>query len=297
MELALPRQYSGACEPVPAAAAYIEARLRIDYTGVGMVGLPIVNPFPGAESLLVGETESTQDEARRLARRGFPSGSVVAADFQSAGRGRGGHRRWVSEPGKNLLFTIRLDPSYSSTPALPLRVAAALCRAVAALAAARGADLGDDGPRIKWPNDLLLGGRKAAGILCEAGAEGVYLGVGVNCNQRSFPAEIAARATSLAIAFGAELDRWRLLERFLGELKLELESDDWKPGVERLLWRRGEIVRFVPGLPDSGEGVEARLEGLDSCGSLLLARDEGSPAAYPAGELLLDAAFAIRERR
>jgi len=271
-----------------------------------MTSLPIANPFPGALSLLVPETLSTQDEARLLARRGFPEGSVLAAEHQSAGRGRGERRRWESEAGANLLFTLRLDGERAREPALPLRVGAALCRAAAALAAEMGRGFGaardtgaagPDGPRLKWPNDLLLGGRKAAGILCEAGAEGLFVGVGVNCNQRSFPACLAGRATSLALCLGGDINRWRLLELFLGELRLELGSEDWKSGVERLLWRRGELVRFVPGGPDSGPAMEGRLEGLDPGGALIIRPEGGPPAAFAAGELLLDGASAGPGRR
>lgn len=258
-----------------------------------MTSLPIANPFPGAGSFLIETVESTQLEARRLARLGFPPGSLVAAESQSAGRGRIPERRWLDEPGRNLLFTILLDPLAAGAPALPLRIGAALCRAVEIQAIRMDADLGRARPRLKWPNDLLLGERKAAGILCEAAPEGVYAGIGVNVNQRSFPEALAAKATSLALELGAELDRWAFLEVFLGVLRHELAEADWRPGVEELLWRRGETVRFVPGpapvegAAEARETVEGRLAGVDAEGSLLIAVGPERPRAFAAGELLL----------
>ena len=92
--------------------------------------LNLQNPFPGAACFLVKVTDSTMRDALGLARMGFPAGSLVAADFQTAGRGRFSERRWESEPGANLLFTIRLAPEAAAIPAIPLRVGAVLCRTV-----------------------------------------------------------------------------------------------------------------------------------------------------------------------
>ena len=261
-----------------------------------METLPITNPFPGAGSFLVRETTSTQDEAKRLTRLGLPSGSLVAAESQSSGRGRFAERRWESAAGVNLLFSLRLDPSMAQIPALPLRIGAALCRAAAIEAIRSGIDLGADGPRLKWPNDLLFSDRKAAGILCEACSDGVYAGIGVNCNQLSFPEGLREKATSLELELGFEIDRWVFLEIFLGVLKTELEEKEWQGGVEELLWHRGEIVSFLPGLPGACEVVRGRLEGIDSSGSLLVrpsGEHSGTAAAntvaFAAGELLIGA--------
>jgi BirA family biotin operon repressor/biotin-[acetyl-CoA-carboxylase] ligase len=260
-----------------------------------MDSLPIANPFPGALSYLVRETGSTQEEAKRLGRAGLPSGSLVAAEIQSAGRGRFPERPWRSEPGLNLLFTLRLDASCAALPALPLRVGAALCKAARLQARGMGRGFRGGEARVKWPNDLLIGDRKAAGLLCEAGAEGVFVGIGVNCNQAAFPPEIEGKATSLAIELGAEIDRWAFLELVLGAIKAALEEEGWKAGVEELLWKRGELVRFMPGLPRGGgqeELIEGRLEGLDPSGAILIrpagaAGAEAAPLAFAAGELSL----------
>jgi BirA family transcriptional regulator, biotin operon repressor / biotin---[acetyl-CoA-carboxylase] ligase len=262
--------------------------------------LALRNPFPGGLSYKIASTPSTQIEARALVQNSrlpggldFPSGSLIVAEEQSRGRGRFPERRWESEAGKNLLFTLFLDPSATTfegefPAALPLKIGAALCSAVAAYA-------GTDrlSPRLKWPNDLMLGDRKAAGILCEAGSNGVFAGVGLNCNQLDFPPELEVKATSLARELGREVERWALLEGFLEALVARLRDPDWRRKAEGLLWRRGEDLRFLPG----SEGAEGRggrgalfgrIEGIAEDGSLLF-REEGASHArsFVSGELSL----------
>ncbi|MGO8692791.1 MAG: biotin--[acetyl-CoA-carboxylase] ligase [Rectinemataceae bacterium] len=252
--------------------------------------IPLRNPFAGAACFLVKETDSTMRDALGLARMGFPAGSLVAADFQTAGRGRFGDRRWESEPGANLLFTLRLAPEAAAIPAVPLRVGAVLCRTVVLYSIRKGIVL-KARPFLKWPNDLLIRDRKAAGVLCESKPEGeeagLYVGIGVNCNQTAFPAPIATASTSLAAELGAPVDRWLFLELFLDQLAGELAGDSWKAEVEDRLWRRGRPVRFLPALPAPDGVVEGLLEGVDDEGSLLLTLPgEGRARAFPSGELL-----------
>jgi BirA family biotin operon repressor/biotin-[acetyl-CoA-carboxylase] ligase len=269
--------------------------------------LPIRNPFPGAVSLLEERLGSTQDEARRLCGPGFPSGSVLAAEEQEGGRGRFPERRWESPSGLNLLFTVFLGPESVCLPSglpltgLPLRIGAALCSTAEAYARLSGLAFPDP-VRLKWPNDLLVGERKIAGILCEAGPHGLLAGVGLNCNQRLFSPDLAASATSLALELGAEVDRWRLLELFLEELQSALADaalaeaalgdTAWRPRVEALLWRRGEIAAFSPGREASKPGLPqdalaGKIEGIDEEGSLLFkVEGETEARAFAAGELL-----------
>ena len=143
-------------------------------------------------------TESTNLDARAGSH-----GDVFVADFQTAGRGRLDHE-WLSAAGENLMLSAvlgvdGLDPAQVAT--LPLVVGLAVVRAVSTLLPPQAAEnLG-----VKWPNDVMLAGRKLAGILCERNGDCVIAGVGLNVNQRSFPGEISERATSLAIATGAAL--------------------------------------------------------------------------------------------
>jgi BirA family biotin operon repressor/biotin-[acetyl-CoA-carboxylase] ligase len=257
-----------------------------------MEQIGIKNPFPGASAFLIERTESTQEEAKRLAERGYPPGSLIAADAQRAGRGRFPERRWKSEAGKNLLFTIYLDTSATALPGLPLRIGLALCAAVSDYAGLLGARFPSP-PRIKWPNDLLIGDRKAAGILCEADPAGVFAGIGLNCNQSSFPYELEAKATSLAKELGREVSRWALLELCLEFLQRALADPYWQKEVDKRLWRRGEKLSFLPGTAGRGKGLEGGtivgiLEGIDEFGSILIRReDEERARSYPAGELTL----------
>jgi len=228
------------------------------------------------------------NEARHLAHLGFPSGTAVAADIQNAGRGRFSERRWESSPGANLLATILLAPEYALQPGFTLRVGLALCRSLGLFCLQQGA-AHVERPSLKWPNDVLMGGKKISGILCESAAEGLLVGVGLNVNQRSFSPSLAQRATSLALSLGVreDIDRWRLLELLLGQLRIVLEEGEWREEAESFLWRRGESVRFLVGLPEREEIVEGILEGIAPSGALLL-HPEGKSRAeeFLSGELL-----------
>lgn len=162
-------------------------------------------------------TESTNLDARA----GVP-GDVFTADEQTAGRGRLDHK-WLSAPGANLMFSVvldvaGLDPVAVST--LPLVVGLAVLRSLSFLSSFT---LHPSPFTLKWPNDVLVDGRKVAGILCERHGDCVIAGIGVNVNQRQFPQEIAVRATSLALVTDAAepYDRSVVLERVLDEL------NDW----------------------------------------------------------------------
>lgn len=133
-------------------------------------------------------TQSTNLDARE----GVP-GDVFTADEQTAGRGRLDHR-WLSAPGENLMLSAVLDVAGlppEQVVTLPLAVGLAVHAAIARFLP--GGEI-----RLKWPNDVLVGGRKIAGILCELNGDGVIAGVGVNVRQTMFAPEIADRATSLA---------------------------------------------------------------------------------------------------
>ena len=164
------------------------------------------------------ETDSTNLEARA----GAP-GDVFVAEFQRAGRGRLGHS-WHAARGENLTFSAVLGcdgrpPSEVAT--LPL---------VVGLAVAKGlqSPYGRARFAVKWPNDVMAGGRKVAGILCELHGDSVIAGIGLNVNQTRFPPEIADRATSLAVLEGRSLDRDKVLAEVLSSL--EARHAEWLRG-------------------------------------------------------------------
>jgi BirA family biotin operon repressor/biotin-[acetyl-CoA-carboxylase] ligase len=161
---------------------------------------------------------STNDVAMELARHGAPEGTMVVSEVQTQGRGRRG-RSWAGSPGKGLAFSVVLRPPIPADEASLLTLAAAV--AVAEALESFGAR-----PSIKWPNDVLLSGRKVSGILTEMQAEQdrmshVVVGVGVNVNQgwRDFPAPLRSSATSLRLALGRVVPRVRFLQALLERLE------------------------------------------------------------------------------
>ena len=167
--------------------------------------------------IFVFETiDSTNACARTLGDAGTPEGAVVVAEFQTNGRGRQG-RTWISEPESNLLFSVVLRPNVKVETAglLTLFASVAVARAIEQCIA--------EPVECKWPNDLLLHGKKFCGILLEnsfqqSGLGCAVVGVGVNVNQKTLPPEIAGGATSLARETGKEYDRKAVLHAVLTEM-------------------------------------------------------------------------------
>jgi BirA family biotin operon repressor/biotin-[acetyl-CoA-carboxylase] ligase len=157
------------------------------------------------EVVALAEIDSTNAEALRRAAAGAGEGLVVVADVQTAGRGRLG-RSWWGEPGAGLLASWLLRPTLPGER-WPLLTLVAGVAAARALAAASGLEV-----RLKWPNDLVVGERKAGGILAESDGRGaLVLGLGVNLRQRRFPPDLEATATSVAREGGRPVARAWLL--------------------------------------------------------------------------------------
>jgi BirA family biotin operon repressor/biotin-[acetyl-CoA-carboxylase] ligase len=246
-----------------------------------MFKMKAVSPFGGAPIFFKPETESTQTDVKNLASQGLPSGTVVTAGHQFAGRGRFPDRKWVSAPGESLVFSVLFQTRDLPplTGALPLRIGLAVA---SGLEKALGLK-----PQIKWPNDVLLNGRKTAGILVENREECVFIGVGVNCGPKSYPKELKKTATSLREAVHSKLTPEEILLPLLEELKTWIfGGENWKEEVENRLYAKGETVMFLPGLSDGTEAFEALLVGIQDDGRILL-QPSGStePGAFANGEL------------
>jgi len=240
--------------------------------------------FVGRRLIYLTSTVSTQDIARREAEEGAAAGTVVLAEEQTAGRGRFG-RTWVSPAGTNLYFTLILQPPLSRLRSLSIVAPLAVARAVRAVS---GLDA-----RIKWPNDVLLGGRKFAGVLIETEVAGdavryALIGIGVNVNFDVIAApDIAAIATSLKQEAGQDLPREELLARLLNEFERLYEDsasganvlDEWKARLETL--GRPVSVSF------RDQAYEGVAEDVDRDGSLLLRLADGSLVTLEAGEVSL----------
>ena len=158
----------------------------------------------GRELVYLETTPSTMTEAARLAAAGSPAGAMVVAGQQTAGQGRQG-RTWYSEAEAGLYVSIVLRPELApgALPTLTLALGVALQEAIAASTGVRCA--------LKWPNDVLAGGKKCAGILCTAAGAAVIAGFGVNVNHDAFPVELAGSATSLKMVSGRQQSREDLL--------------------------------------------------------------------------------------
>lgn len=246
--------------------------------------LEIFNPF-GAPVYHEKTVTSTMDVSRKLAASGKPHGTVITADFQEAGRGRIRERGWETEENTSLLFTILLRyPSIETIPAaITLRTGLAAALAMEEFAPGLCTSV-----KIKWPNDIMLGEKKAAGILCEAEGGIVHAGVGINMTQKNFSGALQNKAASMAITLGREIspdERFSLLELILCRFYNELAASDWKHRLEQRLYKKGEAVSFMEGAAESGNLFKGRLAGIGPGGELLI-EGEGGVKAFITGELL-----------
>ena len=243
--------------------------------------------FPDHSVLRLGAVDSTQRVAFALAEEGAADGTVIVANSQHAGRGRRG-RAWVDEPGASLLFSILVRPRLSPThwPLLSLMTAVAVARALGRVAGLPA--------RLKWPNDILVDGRKVAGILLESRLTGkpvVIIGVGINLAQERFPADLQARATSVRQVTGRLVEPDRLLEAVLDEF------DTWRGQLEeegfRAIGAAWKTLSSTLGAWVRVDEVSGRAVDLDEDGALVI--DDGLIRhRVRAGELMEESADAAR---
>ncbi|HEY3820204.1 MAG TPA: biotin--[acetyl-CoA-carboxylase] ligase [Polyangiaceae bacterium] len=239
----------------------------------------------GVPMHLLASTTSTNDEAKHAAKDGAPSGSTWVAEEQTAGRGRQG-RVWESPRGENLLFSVLVRVTCPPSRLPPIALAAGLAvRDALALAAPEAA------PRIKWPNDVLIDGKKIAGVLVEAITAGsrvqaVVIGVGINVHARDFPEELRERATSLALASSMVPDRAMVLADVLGCLDRDLHVVVARGlGLLRARLEAADALRGQRVGSDAGD--QGMASGIDDEGRLLVRRDDGVLARWSAGEVHL----------
>ncbi len=244
----------------------------------------------GRDIQVFEQTTSTNDVIEKLARDGVKEGAVVFAESQTKGRGRLG-RKWMSPTHQGLWFSVLLRPNLhpQETTQLTVISATALRRAVKTITG-----LAAD---IKWPNDLLLGGRKVAGILTEMSAEvdrvrHVILGIGLDVNQdaNEFAAELRAIATSLKIESGEEICRAELAAEILRELdfdygricsgKFPEVADEWEAACVTI----GKNVTVHMG----DRRFRGRAESLDDDGALLVRTEHGHLERVIGGDVTLE---------
>ena len=255
-----------------------------------MTKLEICSPFD-APVYHEETVTSTMEISRALSDSGEPHGTVITADFQEAGRGRGQDRNWQMNRLENLPFTIMLHyPRIEDIPsALTLRAGLAVSLAIEDFAPCLLGSV-----FVKWPNDIMIGVKKTAGILCEAVGGTVHIGVGINVAQKEFPVHLREKAVSIALASDRDIapeERFSLLEKILTRLFEELNAQQnavgWKARLEQRLYKKGEQVVFVEGEAGSGRETRGLLAGIGEGGELLiLAEGEKQPRSFVNGELM-----------
>jgi BirA family biotin operon repressor/biotin-[acetyl-CoA-carboxylase] ligase len=237
-------------------------------------------------------TDSTNRVAAERAREGAPHGTAVIAESQTAGRGRLG-RTFYSPPHQSLYVSFVLRPEID-TRAAPTTILAAAVAVAETVAAELGAP---DRVEIKWPNDVLIDGRKTSGILMEMASEATHvrhlvLGIGVNLNvdPARFPEEFRATATSVGAAAGRPVDRISFVRHLFGTLEsvLDLHSDGGFTAVRERFDRFYRMVgRAVQVTETGGKPLAGIALAPDPDGSLPLQREDGSLIRVVAGDVTL----------
>jgi BirA family biotin operon repressor/biotin-[acetyl-CoA-carboxylase] ligase len=253
---------------------YFTWGLHTDYVGRRFIYRPV--------------SESTMDDARRMMERiNLPQGALILAESQSAGRGRAG-RAWVSPPDVNLYMTIVLFPPVAALRSLPVLTPLAVARAIEKVTGESGKPVAPD---IKWPNDVLIGSKKVAGVLIESEHLSdkvlalVGIGLNVNLEASSFP-EIADIATSLKEAAGVDFAREEVLSAVCNELEPLYEAalagsrEPFEAWRARLVTLGRKVTVTAPDRRFEGEAVD-----VEDDGALIVMTSEGRRERVEAGDV------------
>jgi BirA family transcriptional regulator, biotin operon repressor / biotin---[acetyl-CoA-carboxylase] ligase len=244
----------------------------------------------GRPARLLATTDSTNRDALAEGRRGAAAGTLIVADGQTGGRGRLG-RPWLSPPGTGLYFSVILRPRLAPAdlPKITLAAGLAVCQAVEAETGLQ--------PAIKWPNDLLLGGRKFCGILTESelppgGVQLAVLGIGININTPAalLPPELREKATSLLDHTGRRYHRGPLLAAILVRLDAvlaQLEKGLFREILSEWRQRDGLAGRRLSWVTPAGTVVTGIGLGPDDEGVLHIRDDAGTEHEVLSGDLKL----------
>ena len=237
---------------------------------------PEASPTGFGEVRWLSEIDSTNRYLIDEARAGAPTGLVVVADHQTSGRGRLG-RTWVAPPGASLLVSLLLRPTVAPDRRHLLVMAAGLAMAEAVEAETGGV------AGLKWPNDLLVGERKLAGILAEATADALVVGIGVNIEWHEVPTELTAIATACNLEGGRPTTPATVLQAFLGRYTDRLEDlDASRAAYEARLLTLGRRVR----VEQAGGVLTGVAIGVDPDGRLRLRTDDATELAIAVGDVV-----------
>lgn len=242
--------------------------------------------WAGQEIACFTETDSTNVRARKLGENGAAHGTLVVAEQQTAGRGRRG-RGWESPAGSSIYMSLLLRPEFLPNKAPMLTIVMAYSVATA-LREQTGLDF-----RIKWPNDIVLNGKKVVGILTEMSTEIEYInhvviGVGINVNTEAFPEEICATATSIRRESGKTWRRAELIAAILRQFEVQYErfvkEEDLaylREAYDAVLVNCNREVRIL----GEKDGYRAVALGIDDQGELLVRKEDGTVTSVYAGEV------------
>ncbi len=227
---------------------------------------------------------STNDHAKQLAEGGAPEGLLMVAEEQTAGRGRNG-RTWLTPPGAALAFSLILRPTLSAArlARLTMWAGVAACEAIELLTSARAG--------LKWPNDVLLSGKKVAGILVEGALNGemldyAVLGLGLNLTWSPDPAAVDFPATDLQTETGQAVDRLKLLRALLARLEAWYTAVD-DPALFAAWQARLQLMGQAIHLRTPEGEWPGRAEGVDAEGALLVRLESGETRRVLAGDVHL----------
>lgn len=235
--------------------------------------------FPEPFRLLIRESvASTNDEVRELALAGASDGLIILAERQTAGRGRRG-AAWFSPVGESLAFSILLRPTESKAlwPRLALAAGLAVAEAVESFGLVTG---------IKWPNDIWIGQRKAAGILVEAGMDFAIVGIGLNVNSVDFPSEVAEIATSMKLEASRSFSPEEVLAAII--LRFSLRRQQIDAGFSELISAvrlRCVLTGQRITLTTANGPQVGTMEGIADGGELLLRTERGLERLIQADEV------------
>lgn len=242
--------------------------------------------WAGKKVVYYDEIDSTNNRAKDAGEHGGEHGTLFVADMQSAGKGRRG-RAWISPSGSSIYMTILLRPEVTPNEAPMLTLVMGLSIAEG-IRQATGADV-----KIKWPNDIVIGGKKICGILTEMATEEDYInyvviGIGINVNQQDFAEDIKDKATSLRIELGENCKRAKIvaqtMKRFEENYETFMQTRDLsglQEAYNDILVNCGREVKIL----EPGNAYEAMAEGIDRTGQLLVTLPDGEKKEIYAGEV------------
>ncbi|MGN0551701.1 MAG: biotin--[acetyl-CoA-carboxylase] ligase [Acutalibacteraceae bacterium] len=245
----------------------------------------------GNEIIALQQVDSTNEEIKRRAKQGAPHGLVCTAEEQTIGKGRLG-RTWVSPPGEGIWVSVllRLPVSPAEVSGITLAAGLAVCKAVTNVTGLSA--------KIKWPNDVLIDNKKVCGILTEMAAEldavdYLVCGIGINANNKSFPDDIAHKATSIYLQLGKEINRSELLRELL--YLLELYTDEFAADAaaefleeyKSLCVTLGRQVTVTRG----GKAVQGTAADVTKSGALIVTGENGERLEITSGEVTVQGIY------